>query len=56
MYLPRAFREDRLEILHELVRSHPLGLLISSGPQGLQASPLPFLLYPDEGEYGVQPG
>lgn len=53
MYLPRAFREDRLEILHELVRSHPLGLLISSGPQGLQASPLPFLLYPDEGEYGV---
>src|ERR1700748_2416362 len=44
MYLPPAFREDRPEIQHALIRRHPLGLLITAGPAGLLANLLPFLL------------
>lgn len=53
MYIPASFREKRTEILHELMQAHPLGLLVTNGVNGLHASPLPFLLYPDEGEFGV---
>lgn len=44
MYQPPHFREERLEIQHALIRAHPLGLLISSGEDGLLANPVPFLL------------
>ena len=44
MYQPPAFREDRIEVQHELIRAHPLGLLITAGPGGLIANPFPFLL------------
>ena len=52
MYIPSAFRQDDLVQLHGFISAHPLGMLITSGPGGLQASPVPFLLYPDEGEQG----
>jgi transcriptional regulator len=44
MYQPSAFREDRLDVQHGLIRAHPLGLLITAGPAGLLANPFPFLL------------
>ena len=44
MYIPASFREDRPEELHALIRAHPLGTLVTQGGDGLQASPLPFLL------------
>jgi transcriptional regulator len=44
MYQPPAFREDRIEVQHGLIRSHPLGLLITAGPAGLLANPFPFVL------------
>jgi transcriptional regulator len=47
MYQPPAFREDRLEVQHALIRAHPLGLLITAGPTGLLANPFPFLLDAD---------
>lgn len=53
MYIPPAFREDRIEALHELIRQHPLGLLTTSGAGGLAATPLPFLVYPAEGAHGT---
>lgn len=43
MYQPEPFREDRPEVLAALIAAHPLGLLISGGPSGLEANPLPFL-------------
>ncbi len=52
MYLPPLFREDALEAQHELIRTYPFGLLITGGPGGLIANPLPFVLYP-EGEKGT---
>ena len=49
MYLPAFYEEDRREVQFDLIRSHPLGLLISAGPRGLMANPLPFTAYPAEG-------
>jgi len=53
MYQPAAFREDDLTALHAFIGGHPLGLLISAGAGGLQANPIPFLLFADEGSKGV---
>jgi len=45
MYSPRHFEETRPEVLHALVRTHPLGLLITQDTDGgLAANPVPFLL------------
>jgi len=52
MYLPTAFREDRLETLHALIRTHPLGTLITAGAGGLLANLVPFLVI-DGGERGI---
>lgn len=43
MYIPSAFCEADIQTLSELIKRHPLGLLISSGKSGLLASPIPFL-------------
>jgi transcriptional regulator len=53
MYQPPAFREDRVEVQHQLIRDNPLGLLISTGEAGLMANSIPFLIYADEGEKGT---
>ena len=53
MYLPIHFEQTRPELLHELVRQHPLGLLITLADAGLQANPIPFLL--DAGTDGGPP-
>ena len=53
MYCPTLFREERLEVLHDFVRSHPLGLLISQGSTGLLANLLPFVLKTADGARGV---
>lgn len=52
MYLPASFREERPGELHGLIRAHPLGTLVSHGADGLQASPLPFLLDAERGGKG----
>jgi transcriptional regulator len=53
MYLPPAFAEDRIEVKHGLIHAYPLGTLIVPAADGPTADLLPFLLYPDEGEFGV---
>ena len=52
MYNPPAFREDRLDILHDAIARHPLGLLITAGSDGLAANLLPFLVT-GEGPHGT---
>ncbi|WP_378942835.1 FMN-binding negative transcriptional regulator [Mesorhizobium sp. ANAO-SY3R2] len=52
MYQPPLFKETRLDVLHALIRAHPLGLLISNGPDGPEANPLPFLLDAEPAPYG----
>lgn len=44
MYVPQAFQITDTAVLHDFIRKHPFGLLVSGGEKGLQASPLPFFL------------
>ena len=53
MYQPPHFREDRTEVQHGLIRAHPLGLLITAGPSGLQANFIPFVIYETETKHGT---
>ncbi len=52
MYVPSHFDESRTAILHELIRKHPMGILITHGKTGLDANHLPFEIDP-EGQHGV---
>lgn len=47
MHCPAMFREERLEVLHALMRSHPLAMLITLGAGGVTANLIPFSLHGD---------
>ena len=53
MYCPAAFRQDDLPSLHVQIQASGLAIVTSAGAQGLQASHLPLLLEPGEGELGT---
>ena len=53
MYEPAHFVESNPDILHALIRAHPLGMLISAVGDDLQANPIPFLLDANWGDKGV---
>lgn len=53
MYQPPLHREDRLNVQQELIETHPFGLLISTGPDGLIANGLPFILRREQGDLGL---
>ena len=44
MYRLPAFAEDDPEVLGRLIAARPLGMLITAGPGGIMAGPLPFEL------------
>jgi transcriptional regulator len=56
MYQTPHFREDRLDVQHALIRAHPLGTLVTLGPDELVANAIPFLLDAGRGEFGVLQG
>ncbi len=53
MYIPEHFAETRPEVLHRVIREHPLGVLVTHGPDGLDANHLPFEIDPDQGPHGL---
>jgi len=55
MYNPPAFREDRPEVLHEIMRAARLALVVSAAADGgiPEATHLPFVLAEDEGPHGT---
>jgi transcriptional regulator len=54
MYIPAAFRESRLEVLHALIREHSFATLVSQLEDGeLFATHMPFLLEASRGESGT---
>lgn len=53
MYTPRAFTEEDPLELQRLIRDTRLALVVTHGPEGLQASHLPLLLKADEGPHGA---
>ncbi len=53
MYLPPAFREDRLDVLHAVIRDTGLATLVTLTDQGLVASHVPLMLDADPAPYGT---
>jgi transcriptional regulator len=55
MYTPPAFREDRPEVLHAVIRGARLALLVSAAPDGgaPEVTHLPMLLEAAEGPHGT---
>lgn len=53
MYLPAHFEERRIDVLHDLIREHPLGTLITLGPDGIAANHVPFEVDPEPAPFGT---
>jgi len=47
MYIPSHFEERRPEVLHALMRAHPLATIITLTSSGIAANHIPLHLYPD---------
>jgi transcriptional regulator len=56
MYSPEHHTESRTEVLHALIRSHPLGVWVVAGETELVANHVPFLLDSSRGEFGTLVG
>lgn len=56
MYLPAHFQEDRSEVLQQLIRHHPLGMLVTLTADGLVANHIPFLIDADPAPFGTLRG
>ncbi|WP_114947799.1 FMN-binding negative transcriptional regulator [Microvirga calopogonii] len=53
MYIPPAFGDNDPASLHATMRASRLSNLVTATPEGLIATPLPFVLDETEGEHGV---
>lgn len=53
MYLPAHFEENRLDVLHRLLRAYPLGFLVTMQNGELNANHIPFEISPSEGRFGT---
>ncbi|GLS24187.1 transcriptional regulator [Labrys miyagiensis] len=53
MYQPPHFREERPEVLHALMRTHPLATLVTLADGRLDANHIPMLLDADRGPQGT---
>jgi transcriptional regulator len=56
MYVPKHFEETRIDVLHALVREHPLGTIVTLTPRGLEANHVPFEIVPGPGPFGTLRG
>jgi transcriptional regulator len=53
MYLPAHFKEDRLPVLHDLIRAHPLAMLVTLDDSGLVANHIPMKIDAEAGKLGT---
>ena len=53
MYIPPHFAQTQPEHLHRIMRKHSLGMLVTSGPEGLDANHIPFEFDPGAGPLGT---
>ena len=52
MYVPSAFAERRLDVLHAFIRGHNFATVVTTGGHGPVASHVPVLLLPASGPFG----
>ena len=53
MYIPAHFLIQNPQDLHTIIRDHPLGALVTLGPDGLDANHIPFEFDPSQGAHGL---
>jgi transcriptional regulator len=53
MYQPPHFREERLDVLHDLIRTHNFGAMVTIGEDGFVANHFPFVLDASKGPFGT---
>ena len=53
MYVPASFAEARVDVLHDLIRAHPLGALVVLTARGLDANHVPFEVNPEPAPFGT---
>ena len=56
MHIPSAFAETRIDVMHALMRAHPLATLVIAHGAGLEAHHLPMHLDSSRGTHGVLQG
>lgn len=56
MYIPPHFEESRTDVLHQLIRQHSFGMLVTHGCSGLDVNHIPFELSAGESELGTLSG
>jgi transcriptional regulator len=56
LYIPSAFQEVRVDVLHALMRANPLATLITLDDSGLVANHIPVQTLPSPAPYGVLHG
>jgi transcriptional regulator len=56
MYQPSHFKEERQDILRGLIADHPLGALVTLGPDGINGNHIPFLYDPEPAPLGTLRG
>ncbi len=44
MYIPAHFSIKNLELMHQIIHAHPLGVMVTMTPEGLDANHIPFEL------------
>lgn len=53
MYIPKAFEETDVEVMHELIRARPLATLVTLSSNGLNANHIPLHLSDSPGPFGA---
>ena len=56
MYLPKHFEETRVDVLHDLIRAHPLASLVTLTATGIDANHLPLEIDPAPPPFGTLRG
>lgn len=56
MYVPAAYEESKQEVLHALIRAHPLGAWVTLVDGEITVNHIPFVLDADRGPHGTLVG
>lgn len=53
MYIPADFEIPNIDVMHQLIKQHALGILFTHGNSGLDANHIPFELSIEQSELGI---
>ena len=56
MYMPSHFKEERVEVIQQLIHEYPLAALVTHGRDGLNANHIPLRAHPEPAPFGTLRG